>query len=328
MKVDYSYVLENITPINKLRRVILSVTYDCNSKCKTCFIWKEKRPNELSLEDFRNLANKEEFKQVRFLTLTGGETFLRMDIDEIVNIFKKANPKLHITLLSNALMPELMYKKVKNMPKDVAINLSLNGNEETHDDVRGVKGNFKTLIRTIEYMKKLNRRTSLIFTVSKENHDQLLWAWNFAKFHNVNIMFSPEMDYARLSPEEGRGLFDHQKELVLKQLRKIYAERRRPFFDDTYYLFFKKFYNNETVTNNCYAGTNSVFINFTGEVYACENLVDRSTPLGNIKEGFLLPKNYQEVIEKSKCYENCFLLCEMVRNLRKHPIKTLVEIRR
>lgn len=325
MKTDIFYAIENLLPIKRMRRVILSVTCNCNSRCKTCFIWKKKHKDELSLEDLKKFTETELFKKIRFLSITGGEPFLREDIEEIVNLFKQKNPKLHIAILTNALLPQRIYEKVQKMPADVSLSLSLNGNENTHDEIRGVKGNFKRLQETIENLKKLNARMSFIFTVTKENYDQVLWAWNFAKEKNLNILFNPEMDYGRLDTEKNRGLTESQKESVLNQLKKIYAERKRGFFDYTYLLFFKKFYNNKTITDICHAGTDSIFIDYNGDVYPCENLVGKIQPLGNIKENINIPGDYSKIIKNMGCYENCFLECEMVRNLRKHPVKTLRE---
>ncbi|MDD5193373.1 MAG: radical SAM protein [Candidatus Nanoarchaeia archaeon] len=325
MKTDIFYAIENILPIKRMRRVILSITCNCNSRCKTCFIWKKKRKDEMSLDDFRKFAETELFKKIRFLSLTGGEPFLRGDIDEIVNIFKQKNPNLHIAILTNALLPDRIYEKVQKMPKDISISLSLNGNENTHDEIRGVKGNFKKLLETIENLKKLNIPMSFIFTVTKENYNQVLWAWNFAKENNINILFNPEMEYGRLETEKGRDLDDSQKKAVLDQLKKIYSERKRGFFDYTYLLFFKKLYSKKTVTNLCHAGTDSIFIDYNGNIYPCENLVGKIPPFGNIKTDIKIPEDYSKEIRNMKCYENCFLECEMVRNLRKHPIKTIIE---
>ena len=325
MKTDYLYALENLLPIKKLRRIILSLTARCNSRCKTCNIWKINYKDQLSLDELRKFAENPILKQVRFLVLTGGEPFLREDIDEIVNMFKKKNPKLHITILTNALLPEIIYKKVKNMPRDILITLSINGDEKTHDEIRGVKGNFKKILETLARLRELKQNINFIFTVSKENYDQLLWVWNFAKQENINTLFSPEMDYKRLNVDKGRELTDLQKRKILEQLKKIYSQRHRPFFDDTYLLFFKKLYTNKNVTDLCYAGTNSLFIDYTGDIYPCENLVGRIQPLGNIKQEFKIPKNYSKKIKETRCYENCYLLCEMVRNMRKHPLKTLLK---
>lgn len=325
MKLDVLYALENVSPIKKMHRAIIAITCNCNSRCKTCFIWKKRYKDELDLDDFKRLSETDFFKKLRFISITGGEPFLREDIDQIVNLFKQKNPKLHITILTNALMPERIYDKMSKMPKDVALNLSLNGDEQMHDEIRGIKGNFKKLLETIENIKKLKRNASFIFTVTKENYNQLLWAWDFAKKQKLNIMFSPEVNYGRLNDNIGREMTPEQKRKVIEQLKKIYKERKRVFFDYTYLLFFKKFYSHKNVSNICYAGTNSIYIDYNGDVYPCENLVGRIKPFGNIKKNFSIPKDYLKIIKQSKCYENCYLICEMVRNLRKHPVKTIIE---
>jgi MoaA/NifB/PqqE/SkfB family radical SAM enzyme len=324
MKTDFLYALETILPVKRMRKIVLCITCRCNSRCKTCNIWKKRDYEEPSMSDLKRFADSSIFRKVKFLTLTGGEPFLRKDIDEIVNMFKKRNPKLHITILTNALLPEVIYEKTKKMPRDVVITLSFNGNEKAHDETRGVKGNFKKLLKTIESMKKLGQNMSFIFTVTKENYNQLLWAWEFAKKQNINIMFSPEMEYGRLETEKNRELTESQKKEVLSQLKKIYSERHRPFFDSSYMLFFKKFYSHKTVTNLCYAGTNSLYIDYTGDIYPCENLVGRIPPLGSIKSNFRIQKDYTKKVKDMKCYKNCYLLCEMVPNLRRSPLKVIL----
>ena len=322
MNIDPLYAMETLLPFKRLRRMVFSVTARCNSRCKTCFIWKKDLKDQLTLADIEKFARSKALKKVRFLVLTGGETFLRTDIDKIVNVLKKKNHKLHITILTNGLLPELIKKKVQQMPRDVLITLSFNGKEKTHDETRGVPGNYKKLLKTIEYMKELKQDTNLIYTITPENYDQISWAWEFAKKHDLNILFNPEVEYARLDTDNTRKLSEEQKEKVLEQLREIYKERKRGFFDQTYYLFFEKFYSGRTVTNKCYAGTNSYFIDYTGDVYPCENLVGIMPPLANIKEISLKQIDYTKEIKKNKCYENCYLLCEMVPNSRKHLLKT------
>lgn len=325
MKTDFLYAIDNIIPSKKLRRCILCMTNLCNSRCKTCSIWKNKKREEIPFEVLEKFANTPLFKKIRFLTLTGGEPFLRRDLEKVVRMFKQKNPKVHITIITNALTPELIYEKVKQMPRDVLITLSFNGNEKAHDETRGVKGNYKKLLETISKLKEIGQNINLIFTTTKENYNQLLWAWGFSKKHDLNILFNPEMDYGRLNHDNARTLTGEQKKVVLNQLRKIYSERKRGFFDYTYYLFFKKFYENKTISDKCYAGTNSIYIDFNGDVYPCENLVGVIPPFGTFKTEVKIPKHYINEIKKRGCYKNCYLQCEMVRNLRKHPFKTFKE---
>ena len=59
---------------------ILVSTFRCNAKCHMCNVWMHpsKPAEELDLKYYERLPN------LKFLNITGGEPFLRQDIEEIV----------------------------------------------------------------------------------------------------------------------------------------------------------------------------------------------------------------------------------------------------
>jgi hypothetical protein len=62
--------------------LVVSVSYRCNSRCRTCGVWR-RESDELSLEEWRQVfahLGRAPF----YLTFTGGEPFLRPDLPEIV----------------------------------------------------------------------------------------------------------------------------------------------------------------------------------------------------------------------------------------------------
>src|SRR5262245_15011471 len=59
----------------------LALTYWCQYKCQTCNIWKRKPTDELTTDEV--LAFIRENPSVSWLDVTGGEIFLREDIDDI-----------------------------------------------------------------------------------------------------------------------------------------------------------------------------------------------------------------------------------------------------
>ena len=69
------------------------LTYRCPMRCKMCNIWdnptikeKELKPSELEC-----------LPQLKFINLTGGEPFVREDIDEIVEVCYKKSPRIVIS---------------------------------------------------------------------------------------------------------------------------------------------------------------------------------------------------------------------------------------
>ena len=60
----------------------LIVTYRCNAKCYMCNTWKH--PSKREDEFIPNLVNKIP-SGLKFINITGGEPFLRDDLDQIVH---------------------------------------------------------------------------------------------------------------------------------------------------------------------------------------------------------------------------------------------------
>src|SRR5215212_1755739 len=56
-------------------------TYWCQYRCKTCNIWQRKPTDELTTDEIVTLVR--ENPDVNWVDLTGGEIFLRRDIDDI-----------------------------------------------------------------------------------------------------------------------------------------------------------------------------------------------------------------------------------------------------
>src|SRR5687767_13390873 len=59
----------------------LCLTYWCQYRCKTCNIWQRQPTDELTTDEI--LALVRENPHVTWADLTGGEIFLRPDIDDI-----------------------------------------------------------------------------------------------------------------------------------------------------------------------------------------------------------------------------------------------------
>jgi len=81
--------------MDKLRFASIIVTYRCNAKCVMCHTWKyPSRPEE----EFKpELLEKLPF--IDTINITGGEPFLRKDIYDIIDIFKKKPNVLLLALM-------------------------------------------------------------------------------------------------------------------------------------------------------------------------------------------------------------------------------------
>jgi len=138
--------------------LVFSVTYKCNYKCKTCNIWKDcNGAEEMSLPQiesvFRSLGSS-----LYWVTLDGGEPFLRNDLVEICEvIYKNCKPAI-INLPSNGSLPEVTISCIERILKlcrrtNLIVNLSLDHIREKHDAIRGRVGSFQSLLQTYKGLK-------------------------------------------------------------------------------------------------------------------------------------------------------------------------------
>ena len=63
------------------------VTYRCPMKCQMCNIWKNptEKSEEITIEQIKKLPN------VKFINITGGEPFVREDLEDIIEVCFKSH---------------------------------------------------------------------------------------------------------------------------------------------------------------------------------------------------------------------------------------------
>jgi MoaA/NifB/PqqE/SkfB family radical SAM enzyme/GT2 family glycosyltransferase len=194
---------------NNNKTAFVYITNRCNAKCEHCFYWEElnKNVDEMSLDDYKNLSLnlKNEINQV---IITGGEPFLRKEIDQISKLFLN-NKYIHsLNFITNGVMPERIEEKVLKIMSyasrntRVLVNVSIDGLNELHDKIRRVPGIFQKCLDTISRLKKIktkyqNLQISALTTLSKDNFFQFKEINQFVEnelkiYQRINIIRSPK----------------------------------------------------------------------------------------------------------------------------------------
>jgi len=137
------------------------VTSRCNARCEHCFYWKElnTEQDELTLEEIDKIATSMA-SGLDSLALTGGEPTLRKDLGEICQIFNERCQTRNIGIASNGLLPgrtrdicEWVLKHCKLERFNVQV--SLDGIERVHDEIRKVPHAFEKAMETIKILNEL-----------------------------------------------------------------------------------------------------------------------------------------------------------------------------
>lgn len=192
-------IASNFTTLQRPYKLNFSITYKCQSRCLTCNIWKLKPTNELSIEEIKKFAEKNNF--FRWIELTGGEPFLRSDIVEIARTFHETSKDLYLlTMPTNSLCNEtLVLSKVEEILKlgipKLAITVSLDGHRELHDKIRGVPGNYDRAIRIFKGLQELKKQYPGLFsvfgyTMSKYNQGEFQKTYDSVKEEIPSITYN------------------------------------------------------------------------------------------------------------------------------------------
>ena len=144
--------------------ITVGVTNECNSRCATCGIWRH--PPEGPIKEFTIEEYDRTFRSIRhrpfWLTITGGEPFLRDDLAEICLLAAKQCKPGVITIPTNGSLPHLIADRMKHMLEAIddtilMVNLSLDGVGEKHDRIRGLPGSYERFSETYKLLSELTR---------------------------------------------------------------------------------------------------------------------------------------------------------------------------
>ena len=296
-KMQASYVLGK--PLALPMNLTISVSYRCNSRCKTCNVWQ--RPND----DFTIEEYEKTFASIGhaayWFTFSGGEPTLRKDLPEMVGAaYRHCRPGI-INIPTNGIQDKIIPGRIERVlqaapTSAVIVNLSLDGVGEKHDIVRGVKGNFERAMRTYAGLKALKGRyknfTLGVHTViSNFNVDEFENIYNFVHNELQPDQFISEIAEERVELDTvGMGITPPIKKYQ-PMIERLQAGIRQENFNgvsritqafrDRYYDFVKRTIVEKRQVIPCMAGVASAQIAPNGDVWPC---CIRAESMGNLRD--------------------------------------------
>lgn len=340
MKINHSlrwirklFIKRNSLP----EQITFFITNKCNLRCQHCFFWKElnKPTKELALEEIEKISKT--MGKFAFLSLTGGEPFLRKDIVEIATIFNKNNEILRLSIPTNGVLSDRIVesaKKIleKNKNLNLIVKVSLDGLEKDHDKIRRMKGCFAKAVKTFFKLKSLkkdypNLKVGVLITIFSLNQEKVEKLYDF-----VRLKLKP--DHVGLNLVRGNLRDNKLKEIDLGLYKKLYQRILDDFPKTFFHLYKKKAFEllTRTIEENrfqtdCFAGILSGVIYENGDVFPCEPLDKK---IGNLREAnydfkkLWLSKKAEEIrkyIRDSKCFchHECNLPFNIFFNLKSWP---------
>lgn len=324
-----SILLSNCRMLNKPYKLTYAITYDCNSRCKICNIWKKKSKNELKLEQIKKFFEKNNY--FSWIDLTGGEPFLRKDLVDIVKIIQKNCKNLYLLHLpTNGFSTKLIIEKSKQIAslklKKFILSVSLDGPPELNDQLRN-KNAFSNSIRTYKELKKLGIEAYFGMTLSNYNYNKFGDTFYAVKKLIPKIKYTDfHMNIAHNSPHfysnEEKDLRRNEIISEINNFIKLrgFAVTPVKWLEKRYLGLIGKYLRTKKTPIKCLALSSSIFLDPYGNIYPC-SIYNRK--LGNIR-GFNYSlkniwksgkiKEIRSQILKKQC-PNCWTPCEAYQSI-------------
>lgn len=342
----YRYGFPKLLPFS----IVISISYRCNSKCRTCDVWR--KPNDdMTLEEWTRVFQKIGRGPI-YMTFTGGEPFQRRDLPEMVTAaYEHCRPE-YITIPTNGILTRRIVEGVDRIcgaarDSRIGINLSLDGIGKEHDEIRMVPGNWERSMQTWDELKALQaRHPNLVLSIHT-----VISRHNINRFREIYAGLQPlkpdsyitevaeerveldtvGMDITPLAAEYG-PIADFLSERAHASPARGFA-RFTQSFRARYYQLAKRTLFEQTQAIPCFAGWASGHIAPNGDVWSC---CIRAQPVGNLRrtDYDLRPIWFEEVgtmktLRKSIQHNEC--ACPMANasyaNMLLHP-PTILQVAR
>ncbi|MEN6439007.1 MAG: radical SAM protein [Syntrophobacter sp.] len=282
--------MKNTARLSAPTNVCLCVTSECNLNCRHCFARSTSSREDLSSAGISGIIRDLAARKVFFVSLFGGEPFIRGDIINIIALLSTF--PIGISINTNAtLIDDHLAKALADYK--VSFVVSLDGSSaEIVDRIRG-RGVFEKTLGGIRALRKYNHDILISTTVMSHNYDNLFEIAALGKeagavgvrFNNVFYINNAEC-YLKdifLTPGQNLELYDTCEELKaryggfvsgssLQTMDLIRAVRRNEIPCD----------GAPIQVPPCGAGIDKCAIKPDGEVTPCEVLWN--TTAGNVRD--------------------------------------------
>jgi radical SAM protein with 4Fe4S-binding SPASM domain len=285
--------------------------YRCTNTCYMCNIWKYPTKPE---EEFKPKI-LEKFPKLSFCNITGGEPFLRDDIEEIIHILRKKAKRTVIS--TNGYLSEKIIDIAKKN-RDIGIRISIEGLPAANDELRGIKDGFDRGLRALLELQRLGLKDiGFGITISDRNAKDLLELYQLAKVMKVefatavvhNSYYFHKYDNRMTKQDE---MIKYFRELIYELLK---TKRVKNWFRAYFNYGLINYIKGNKRLLPCGAGIDMFFLDPWGEVRPCNGMESDSldNSMGNLNQ-----KTFEEIWngeeakrirEKVKnCTRNCWMI--------------------
>ncbi len=284
------------------------VTYRCNARCTMCNRYKApSRPDEeISIETIKKLP------KMYFTNITGGEPFIREDLPEIVReLYKKSD---RIVISTNGFFTDRIIKLCEEFP-NVGIRISIEGLEQTNNEIRGLNDGFNRGYSTLKKLVEMKHPdVGFGMTVQDKNAKDLVALYDLS--NEMGMEFATASLHNSFYFVEAKNII-HDRPMVAKEFEKLInklLESKSPK------KWFRAYFNHGLINYiygqkrllPCDMAFDTFFIDPYGDVMPCNGTKCKEV-MGNLNEQSWDELWNSEKAEKVRnvvrhCSRNCWMI--------------------
>ena len=293
-KLSYRWGWPRVLPIN----VTISVTFKCPSRCLTCNVTSRKA-RELTVDEYRKIfrsLGRDPF----WVTISGGEPFLRPDLPEIVDVICEESSPGVINIPTSGtthkhIFPFLPRMLERTRGRQFTVNFSLDEIGHRHDEIRRTPHNWTKTLESIRFAQSLKPRfphlvVGIHTVISTFNVDR------FREIYDELQTLGPDSYVTEIAEERaelltiGTGITPPPRKYAdaVDYLIARMKERPRPGFASVidafrleYYELVKRILAERRQVIPCLAGLTSCHVAADGDLWGC---CVRAEPVGNLRD--------------------------------------------
>jgi radical SAM protein with 4Fe4S-binding SPASM domain len=276
-----------------------------------CNVWKY--PTNIGEEIRPEVLDK--LPNLNFCNITGGEPFLREDIEEVISVLRKKAKRVVIS--TNGYFTEKILNIAKKN-KDLGIRISIEGLPTANDELRGIKNGFDHGIRTLLELQRMGvKDIGFGITVSDRNAKDMIELYQLAKAMNLefatavvhNSYYFHKYDNQITEKDE---VIRHFEELIRELLC---TKKVKNWFRAYFNYGLINYIKGQPRLLPCKAGSENFFVDPWGEVRPCNGLEESiwMDSMGNLnRESFDEIWNGEKAKEVRNKVRNCPKNCWMI----------------
>ncbi len=287
-------------------------TYRCPMQCMMCNIWNH--PTEITDEFPPSVLQK--LPPLALANVTGGEPFMRDDLDEIIRIlFTKTR---RVVISTSGWFEDRVLRLAERFPA-LGFRVSLEGFSRINDELRGRAGGFDRGLRTLLGLRKMGiRDIGFGITVSDHNSADMLWLYELAK--RMKMEFSTAALH--------NSYYFHKNDNRIHDVAKVSADfedlvnrlmqekHPKSWFRALFNLGLIHYIKGFPRILPCEAGTENFFIDPTGNILPCNGMEARFwfETMGNLRDAAdfmdIWNSDHAEQVRKkvAHCPKNCWMI--------------------